>query len=97
MGGTDCAQPMLYALEKKRKVDVFIVYTDCETYAGHIHPAKALQNYRKEMGINAKLIVVAMTSNGFTLADPNDSGMLDIAGFDSSAPSIIREFVLGHI
>ena len=97
MGGTDCAQPMIYALKKKKKVDVFIVYTDCETHSGSIHPSKALQDYREEMKIDAKLIVVAMTSNGFTLADPNDCGMLDIAGFDSSAPSIIREFVLGNI
>eukprot|EP00731_Ephydatia_muelleri_P023785 Em0016g56a len=34
MGGTDCAQPMLYAMKKKLEVDVFIVYTDCETWAG---------------------------------------------------------------
>lgn len=97
MGGTDCAQPMIYALEKKRKVDVFIVYTDCETHSGLIHPSKALQNYREAMSIDSKLIIVAMTSNGFTLADPEDRGMLDIAGFDSAAPNIIREFVLGNI
>ena len=34
MGGTDCAQPMLYAKRKKLAVDVFIVYTDNETWAG---------------------------------------------------------------
>ena len=38
MGGTDCAQPMIHAKQKKLKVDVFIVYTDCETWAGtHTH------------------------------------------------------------
>ena len=97
MGGTDCAQPMLYAIEKKKMVDVFIIYTDCETWSGPVHADKALQRYRRESGIDAKLIVVAMTSNGFTLADPNDAGMFDIAGFDSNAPEIMRQFILGEI
>jgi len=95
MGGTDCAQPMIYAKKKKLKVDVFIVYTDCETWAGRIHPSKALKQYREHSGIDAKLIVCAMTSNGFTLADPDDRGMLDMAGFDAAAPDVIRQFVLG--
>ena len=95
MGGTDCAQPMIYAKKKNLKVDVFIVYTDCETWAGKVHPSKALQQYRAKLGIDAKLIVCAMTSNGFTLADPDDRGMLDMAGFDAAAPDVIRQFVLG--
>ena len=38
MGGTDCAQPMLYAKKKRLEVDVFIVYTDSETWAGiYVH------------------------------------------------------------
>ena len=97
MGNTDCAQPMLYAHKKNLKVDTFIIYTDCETWCGKIHPDQALRKYRKASGIDAKLIVVAMTSNGFTLADPNDAGMLDMVGFDSAAPEIIRQFVLGEI
>ena len=36
-----------------------------------------------------------MTSGGFTLADPSDAGMLDVVGFDASAPQIIRDFVMG--
>ena len=96
MGGTDCAQPMLYAIEKDLLVDVFIVYTDCETWAGPVHPSEALKRYRQQSGIeDAKLIVCAMTSNGFTLADPEDKGMLDMAGFDAAAPNIIAQFVNG--
>ncbi|XP_046844072.1 60 kDa SS-A/Ro ribonucleoprotein-like [Xenia sp. Carnegie-2017] len=98
MGNTDCAQPMLYATNNKLKIDVFIVYTDSETYYGDVTPREALKQYRKHSGIyNAKLIVVAMTSNGFTIADPDDPGMLDIAGFDSAAPQVMREFILGNI
>jgi 60 kDa SS-A/Ro ribonucleoprotein len=32
------------------------------------------------MGIEAKLVVVGLTATEFTIADPTDSGMLDIAG-----------------
>ena len=95
MGATDCAQPMIYARQKKIPVDIFIVYTDCETWAGNIKPDQALKNYRKTMKIDAKLVVVAMTSNGFTLADPKDAGMLDVVGFDANAPDVIRNFSLG--
>jgi len=42
--------------------------------------------------ILAKAVVVGMTSNGFTLADPNDRGLLDVVGFDTSAPAIITDF-----
>ncbi len=45
------------------------------------------------MGIPAKLIVVAFISNGFTIADPDDAGTLDIVGFDSSAPQVMSDFV----
>lgn len=33
-GQTDCALPMVWATEQKRKFDVFIVFTDSETYFG---------------------------------------------------------------
>lgn len=96
-GATDCAQPMLWALRHKVEADVFVVYTDSETWAGAATPVDALRDYREATGINAKLIVVAMQSNGFSLADPNDAGMLDIVGFDANAPAVMREFVLGNV
>uniref|UniRef100_H3AGT5 RNA-binding protein RO60 n=1 Tax=Latimeria chalumnae TaxID=7897 RepID=H3AGT5_LATCH len=85
MGATDCALPMLWAQETNTAADVFVVFTDSETYAGNIHPAQALREYRAKLGIPAKLIVCGMTSNGFTVADPDDKGMLDICGFDTGA------------
>ena len=39
-GATDCSLPMSWALKHKAKVDVFIVYTDNETYFGEKHPAE---------------------------------------------------------
>ncbi len=94
-GGTDCALPMLHALERGLKVDAFVVYTDSETWAGKIHPVQALKEYRTKTGIAAKLVVVGMVSNGFSIADPNDGGMLDVVGFDAAAPAVIADFIIG--
>ena len=58
-GGTDCSAPVVWATQNKMPVDVFVVYTDNETWFGQIHPAQALAKYRQETGIDAKLIVVA--------------------------------------
>jgi 60 kDa SS-A/Ro ribonucleoprotein len=96
-GSTDCSLPMQYALQNNLAVDTFIVITDGETWAGRSTPADALRAYRKFSGIDAKLIVLATESTGFSIADPNDKGMLDIAGFDSSVPEVIRAFTLGEI
>jgi 60 kDa SS-A/Ro ribonucleoprotein len=95
-GGTDCALPMVEALKHRWAVDVFVIYTDSETWAGSIHPAQALREYRERMGIPAKLVVVGMTSNGFSIADPNDSGMLDVVGFDTATPELISGFAGGN-
>ncbi len=92
MGSTDCALPMIEALEKNVAVDVFSIFTDNETWAGAIHPTQALTQYREKIGIPAKLVTVAMTSSGFSIADPNDSAQLDIIGFDTSTPQVISNF-----
>lgn len=94
--GTDCALPMLYAAEKGMQIDAFVIYTDSETWAGKVHPFQALRQYRQRTGIPAKLVVVGMTSTGFTIADPNDAGSLDVVGFDTAAPGVISDFVRGH-
>jgi 60 kDa SS-A/Ro ribonucleoprotein len=93
-GGTDCALPMVEALKHRWAVDVFVIYTDSETWAGDIHPAQALRDYRERMGIAAKLVVVGMASNGFSIANPNDAGMLDVVGFDTATPDVISGFAI---
>lgn len=95
VGRTNCALPMIYAMENKLPVDAFIIYTDNETWSGNTHPSKALENYRQTMSRDAKLIVCAMTATNYSIADPSDPGMLDIVGFDASCPKIITEFVRG--
>ncbi len=94
-GSTDCALPMLDATKHRIPIDVFVVYTDSETWFGKVHPAQALKDYRQTMGIDAKLVVVGMVANKFTIADPTDPGMLDIVGFDTAAPTILRDFAAG--
>jgi 60 kDa SS-A/Ro ribonucleoprotein len=91
--GTDCALPMTYAKSTGMDVDAFVVITDNETWAGRIHPKQALDQYRQQTGIPAKLIVVGMTATNFTIADPNDKGMLDVVGFSTDTPSVIADFI----
>jgi 60 kDa SS-A/Ro ribonucleoprotein len=96
-GGTDCALPMLYAQALEREIDTFVIYTDSETWAGGIHPVQALRDYRCASGIDARLVVVGMVSNGFSIADPTDGGMLDVVGFDTATPQLIADFARGTL
>jgi 60 kDa SS-A/Ro ribonucleoprotein len=91
-GGTDCALPMIWAERNRVEVDTFVIYTDNETWAGSVHPAQAIRAYRNARGIAAKVVVVGMTSTGFSIADPNDAGMLDVVGFDAATPAVIGDF-----
>jgi len=91
-GATDCALPMLYAVDNNIPIDVFVIWTDNETWYGDVDPHIALKKYREKMGINAKLVVCGVTATNFTIADPNDPGMLDVVGFDSAVPMLIDQF-----
>jgi 60 kDa SS-A/Ro ribonucleoprotein len=95
MGGTDCALPMVWAARERVEVDVFVVYTDNETWHGDVHPSVALKQYRQAMGRDAKLVVVGMVANGFRIADPEDRGMLDVVGFDTAAPKVMADLARG--
>jgi len=96
-GGTDCALPMLYAQATEREIDTFVIYTDSETWAGGVHPAQALRDYRRASGIDTRLVVVGMVANGFSIADPSDPGMLDVVGFDTATPQLISDFARGAL
>lgn len=60
-----------------------------------MHPHQALYAYRKQTGIPAKLVVAGMTATAFSIADPDDAGMLDVAGFDAAVPTLIADFARG--
>jgi len=95
MGGTDCSLPIRWATARRLETDVFMVLTDNETWAGSIHPAEALREYRRKVNPAAKLVVAGMVANDFSIADPNDAGMLDVVGFDTAAPTVIADFATG--
>ena len=59
------------------------------------HPHQALNAYRQSTSIPARLVVVGMTATDFTIADPTDAGMLDVAGFDTAVPNLISGFSRG--
>ena len=80
------------AIKRKLPVDVFMMITDNEVNHG-THPFMELKKYRQMSGRNAKMIVVGLTATKFTLADPKDGGMLDLVGFDSAGPEVMRKFV----
>jgi 60 kDa SS-A/Ro ribonucleoprotein len=94
-GRTDCSLPMLWALELGRRYDVFAIYTDNETYAERMHPHQALELYRQQTGIPAKMVVVGMTATRFSIADPSDPGSLDVVGFDTAVPQLVADFTRG--
>ncbi|GAA5512614.1 60 kDa SS-A/Ro ribonucleoprotein homolog [Deinococcus carri] len=96
-GATDCALPMLWAAANGVEVDTFVVYTDNETWAGKVHPSVALDRYRQQTGIPARLIVVGLTATGFSIADPARPDMLDVVGFDSAAPGVMTAFARGEV
>jgi 60 kDa SS-A/Ro ribonucleoprotein len=93
MGATDCALPIMYARENGKEYDVFEIHTDNESWNGGIHASQALEFYRKESGIRAKLIAAAYTATEYSIANPRDPGMLDVVGFDSGAPQIMAQFI----
>ena len=117
-GATDCALPMINALNTYKKsggknglYDLFMIYTDSETWCGKIHPSEALENYRKETGIDAKMVVVATTATNNSIAffntqnyhsdqqqlEYNTQNYLNISGFDLNAPELIRNFANGKL
>lgn len=77
--------------------EVFVLYTDSDVNLGKRHPVQALNEYRELTGIPAKFAVVATQSSRVTIADPKDSGMMDLVGFDSQLPQILYDFVTDKI
>lgn len=90
-GSTDASQAYEYAIKNKVYTDVFVFFTDSESWSGWRHPSQALAEYRTKINKNAKAIYVTLVPNGdhITLADPKDPHSYDIAGFTSETPKLI--------
>lgn len=91
-GGTDLSLPIKYALDNNLMFDVFVVYTDNETYAGQRHVQALFDEYRKRINPKAKMLVASMAANAYSASDPNDPAILQVVGLDSSLPQVIAAF-----
>lgn len=106
-GGTDASVAYRHAIDKKQEADVFVFWTDSESWAGGGiygrrgtgHPADLLKSYRKKVNKNAKAIYVTLVPYGdqVTLVDPDDAGSYDIAGFTSQTPKMIQLIAEGKL
>ncbi|TSS97574.1 60 kDa SS-A/Ro ribonucleoprotein [Bagarius yarrelli] len=94
---TDCTLPITWASDNDKMVDVFVVFTNNDTWPGRSSSAHTLRMYREKTGLFAKLIVCNMTTNSLHFLDRDDSGMLGICGFDSHTPHIIHDFITGLV
>lgn len=91
-GGTDCSLPFQYALKHKKFFDVIVIYTDSETWAGRTHGKTLLDEYRRTVNPNCKVIEVALQYNEFTGYPVEDTRILRTVGFDANLPEIINKF-----
>lgn len=92
-GGTDCAQPIIYAANNLNKYDAIIILTDSETWAGPRHGFEVLESYRKNVNRNVKIIEVALTATGSTTMPSDDKNLLRVVGFDASVVDVINAYV----
>lgn len=96
-GTTDCSLAIEWAVKNKVEVGGIVIMTDSETgshaRSGQRHPSQAMMAYRNQFVSDARLVVVGMASNGFTISDPDDKFSLDVVGFDASAPAVIANFI----
>lgn len=93
MGGTDAALPWIKAEAEEWEIDACVTYTDDETWAGGVHPAQALNSYRRKMERPAKAVICSMVANAFSIADPEDAGQMDVVGFDTGTPQVLSDFI----
>lgn len=92
-GGTDLSLPFTWAARERMNVDGVVVLTDNETWAGRSHPTQALSAYRRAVNPDARVVVATMTPAGYSIGDPGDSGVLNVAGLDASLPLIVNGFI----
>ena len=95
-GSSNIGAGIVYAQKKNIPVDAFILMTDNELNRG-THPANAIKEYRKKMGINSKMIVSATSVSNFSVSDPKDALSIDLCGFDEGTLNTMNAFIRGDI
>lgn len=94
-GITDISLPVIDALNSNQQYDAFVIITDIDVNSG-THPSVALKEYRRRVpnAKNTKMIVVSTCDDAFSIADSDDTNMLDIVGFSCDTHKIIQDFIL---
>jgi 60 kDa SS-A/Ro ribonucleoprotein len=92
-GGTDLSLPFTHATKHKMEVDGFALFTDGETWAGRQHASQALAAYRRKYNPGARVVLASMVPVGHSIAEPEDAGVLNIAGMDAALPMVATEFI----
>lgn len=92
-GGTDLSLPMTYAMQYDLRVDGFALLTDNATWAGHIHPFQALEQYRQRYNPGARFVDISMVPSGFSVADPKHEGVINMTGMDASLPVALAGYL----
>jgi 60 kDa SS-A/Ro ribonucleoprotein len=91
-GGTDCSVPIRKAIASRKRYDAIVIYSDGEAWVGgQVH--ELMNEYRKKVNPDAKLICVNSSSNRHQLTDPNDILSLEVVGFSTSTPAVITAFL----
>ncbi|XP_062579109.1 RNA-binding protein RO60-like [Saccostrea cucullata] len=93
----DASWPFKYALENKRRYDVFVIYTDSNVSLSDPHPSQALQLYREATGNKeVRLVVCNLACSDVSIGDIEDPFTLTVCGFDSYVPQTISNFLNGE-
>jgi len=95
-GGTDTGIPVKWALQTKTKVDCFVTLSDMEAWCD-THTDQLMKKYRSQMNLpEAKSVAIGMTSNSYTINDPEDKkGSLNCVGFSTDTPQVVSSFIRG--
>jgi 60 kDa SS-A/Ro ribonucleoprotein len=91
MGSVDPGLLIQEALNTKKYVDTFLVFTDNDIRSGR-NVNELFAKYKKTLNSNAKLIFCAMKEDFSEVANPEDECMLDIVGESKDLPQIIKTF-----
>jgi 60 kDa SS-A/Ro ribonucleoprotein len=92
-GGTDCSLAFMHALNTKIKYDTIIILTDNETWSGRGHGLERLNEYRRKVNKDVKVIEVAMVSNPYGNLPADDKNLLRVVGFDASVIDVIQSYL----
>jgi 60 kDa SS-A/Ro ribonucleoprotein len=98
-GGTNASSAYNYAIKNRTYTDLFVFWTDNESWEGRSHPAQVLAEYRRKINPGAKAVYITLVPYGdqTTLVDPKDPKSFDIAGFTSETPKLIQMIADGSL